>query len=172
MAEPESTHPTQARRARWSRIAFAGGVLLAVGLAISQMPEEPPPPPPDPAPEEVAMEEPAEPPGVRTATSPDAPLPPSGRLELSRDALPAAGPLVVHLALGEPSRDDAPSPVRIIGQPGPRVLALEGRLSSDRRVTAIELDPAFLVPGSYLVDVRTTERSHFPVRRYVIVVEE
>jgi hypothetical protein len=37
-------------------------------------------------------------------------------------------------------------------------------------VATLELDPSWLLPGSYFVELQTTERSAFPVRRYAIEV--
>jgi len=100
----------------------------------------------------------------------DAPTLVSGTtLALERDALPADGPLVVHLDLGEPSADAEPRPVRVYATDGRR-LELSGRLDASRRKARVDLDPAFLAPGRYLVEVKTTEESHFPLRRYVIEV--
>ena len=34
----------------------------------------------------------------------------------------------------------------------------------------LELDPEWLTPGRYMIEVRTVEKSHFPLRRYVLEV--
>jgi hypothetical protein len=78
-------------------------------------------------------------------------------------------PVVVHLQLGEPSRTPEPRPVLVLGPKG-RMLRGEGTLGDDRLEARFELDPAWLSPGHYLVQVQTTEPSHFPVRRYVLEV--
>ena len=76
----------------------------------------------------------------------------------------------VSLGLPEPSADAEPRPVRLVSQPDHRILELAGALEADRRAATIEVDPGYLQPGTYLVEMKTTERSHFPLRRYFIVV--
>jgi hypothetical protein len=76
----------------------------------------------------------------------------------------------VSLGLAEPSADDEPRPVRLISQPDHRILEVSGALESGRTAATIEVDPGYLEPGTYLVEVQTTERSHLPLRRYFIVV--
>lgn len=168
MPEPDAT---PRRGARLERIAWGVGIALVVAVGIFSMPESAPPPEldaPTPAPESQpdAQSEPVE----QRATSPESPLPPAGRLVLESSELAEGVPLTVHLALPEPSHDGEPRPVRLISQPDHRILELDGALSGDRTTAAIEVDPAYLTPGVYLVEVRTTERSHFPLRRYGILV--
>ena len=56
-----------------------------------------------------------------------------------------------------------------------RVVAGDGRvLETAAAVTeggaAVALQPEWLSPGRYLVELRTREKSHFPLRRYVLSV--
>ena len=82
-------------------------------------------------------------------------------------AKPERGELLVGVF---PSADDEPRPVRLIGPDG-RVLETVGALDTDdRRSARVEIDPAFLRPGRYVVEMKTTERSHFPLRRYALEV--
>lgn len=74
----------------------------------------------------------------------------------------------VDLVLGEPSRTAEPLEARILTEG--RVLPLFAILSEDRASARIVVPPGWLSPGRYLVEVKTTERSHFPLRRYVIEV--
>jgi hypothetical protein len=78
-------------------------------------------------------------------------------------------PVVLQLVLGEPSLTAEPRAVRVLG-PNGRMLEGEASLGDDRMDARFEIDPAWLSPGHYLVEVQTTERSHFPVRRYVLEV--
>lgn len=116
----------------------------------------------------------ATPPGGGETAAPPAstanPLAPAGTLELTRAGFPAAGPVVVTLDLGAPSADDAPRPVRIFSFTDHRETTSELRLDAARTVGTLQIDPDFLRPGQYLVEVTTTERSAFPLRRYSLVV--
>jgi hypothetical protein len=67
------------------------------------------------------------------------------------------------------SADAEPRPVRLMSQ-DQRALEIPGALDSDRTAATIELDPGYLQPGTYLVEIETTEQSHFPLRRYFIIV--
>lgn len=169
MAEPERPAPVS-----WP-VAAVVGLVVALAASWWWTREEPAPPPrapvaaaehPAPAPTAPAPARPAIP-----LAEPGAPLvvEPSGRIAIAHDALPSDGPLVVHLRLGEPSADDRPRPVRIAAADG-RVQELQGALDADRGAALLELDPAWLTPGVYLVEVKTTERSHIPLRRYVLEV--
>ena len=52
-----------------------------------------------------------------------------------------------------------------------RALDLLAAVEVDGRMSArLEVEPGWLLPGSYLVELRTTERSHFPLRRYPLEV--
>jgi hypothetical protein len=152
--------------ARASRIALVIGVAALAGFAAASWlwpGARSAPPPPAAPPEAVA-------PGSAGAAA-DASLriESSGTLELEAAKLEPGRPVVLRLALGEPSRDDAPRPVRVIGPDG-RVLEGEGQLAADRTEASFALDPAFLRPGRYVVEVKTTELTHFPLRRYAIEV--
>ncbi|MDJ0852395.1 MAG: hypothetical protein QNK04_28830 [Myxococcota bacterium] len=91
-------------------------------------------------------------------------------LDLDSAALPDDRPLVLQLELGEPSRDLEPRPVRIIGPDG-RLFHTHGPVDeSDRLSARIEVDSEWLTPGRYIVEVKTTERTHFPLRRYALEI--
>ena len=91
-------------------------------------------------------------------------------LALDAASLPVGRPLVLKLALAEPSRSADPRPVRVIAPDG-RLLHLSGALvADDRRSAEVEIDPDWLAPGRYVVEVKTTEKTHFPLRRYALEV--
>jgi hypothetical protein len=160
----------------WLRVlvAFAAGAALSVGagFALFGGGSDTPAPaasPAIPAPEaSVPAFAPPPPPPAAPATSHS--VAPSGKLELERAAFPTSGPVRVSLELPEMSADAEPRPVRLVSQPDHRILELPGALDSGRTAATIEVDPNYLQPGTYLVEMQTTERSHFPLRRYVIVV--
>ncbi len=80
--------------------------------------------------------------------------------------------LAVDLLFPEPSTSAGPLSARILAPDG-RVLELEAAVGgADRRRASIEIDSAWLSPGRYIVELQTTERSHFPLRRYALEVGE
>jgi hypothetical protein len=76
----------------------------------------------------------------------------------------------MSLGLAEPSADGEPRPVRLISQPDHRILELSAPLEAGGTAATIDVDTGYLQPGTYLVEIRTTERGVFPLRRYFIVV--
>ena len=162
--------PIRRRVPLWA-IAFGLGVALAVAVGYPRAVRPPAPP----APAAVEPPPPAEahapaPPPIATPRAPATPLAPGGTLELSRADFPASGPVVVKLALAEPSTEGAPRRVRIFSIDDRHGIETQASLDPSLAVASLELDPSFLQPGNYFVEVQTTERSHAPVRRYAIVV--
>jgi hypothetical protein len=105
-----------------------------------------------------------------TITSPSEPMAPFATLALSHANFPAEGPVSVSLQLAEPSADAEPRPVTMLSIRDQRVYTTQGRLDGERKVATIEVPPDFLRPGTYLVQIETTERTAFPLRRYVVEV--
>ena len=92
-------------------------------------------------------------------------------LTLSAAALEREPAVTIGLDLGVPSADGAPRPARVIAPDG-RLLEQQAPVeASERRTASLTLDSEWLRPGRYIVEVKTTERSHFPLRRYAVVVE-
>lgn len=126
--------------------AFAAGVALAVGAGFAL--------------------------GLlgRRSTLPAAPIPPFGQITLDRRDFPGSHPIRVSLALAEPSADANPVPAQVFSMADRRKLEMGARLDEARTIASIEIEPDWLQPGTYLVQLRTTERTVLPLRRYVIVV--
>jgi hypothetical protein len=92
-------------------------------------------------------------------------------IQLDRASLTPGKPVVLRLDLEVPSRSQEPRPVRVISMEDRRILEGQGILGEDRSDARFELDPGFLsIPGRYVVEVKTTEISHFPMRRFGIEV--
>jgi len=92
-------------------------------------------------------------------------------IQIDAASLVAGKPVVLRLVLGEPSRSEDPRPVRVIAAADSRVFEGQGILGDGLSDARFEIDPAFLrAPGRYIVEVQTTELSHFPVRRYALEV--
>jgi hypothetical protein len=91
-------------------------------------------------------------------------------IQLDSASLLPGKPVVLRLDLEVPSRTEEPRPVRVISEDR-RILEGQGTLGDGRSDARFEIDPAFFsVPGRYIVEVKTTELSHFPLRRYAVEV--
>lgn len=91
---------------------------------------------------------------------------------ISLASRPPGRSVPVALALAaDPSADPAPLPVRVISGTG-ALLELDAVVAADRATATLDLPRSFLEPGRYLIEVRTTEKSHFPLRRYVVEVKD
>ena len=91
-------------------------------------------------------------------------------VELDVRTLAPGKPVVLRLLLAEPSRTGDPLVTRVYDPEG-RALELTSALGPDRLDARAEIDPNFLARGRYIVEVKTTEPSHFPIRRYAIEVK-
>jgi hypothetical protein len=155
-------------RQRALAAALAALAALAVYVVLTgRAPEAPPAPAPVPAAETPT---PAQDPVSIDAAQSDAQALASGAaLVLDAASLRPGEPVKLRLDLATPSDTDEPRPVRVAAEDG-RSLELAAPLGAERREARVELDPGFLKPGRYLVEVETTEKSHFPIRRYVLVI--
>lgn len=113
---------------------------------------------------------PSAPPERRASGGEDLTLLAGDTLEISADALPAGRPVALNLDLAEPSANGDPLAGRIFSE-GRVPLDLSAAILGDERRTArVEIDADWLSPGRYVIEVRTTERTHFPLRRYALEV--
>jgi len=89
----------------------------------------------------------------------------------SETDLAAGQPVVVYLLMPEPPPDVGALSVRLLSVDG-RQLETEAVVAAgDRGAARLEFDAAFLSrSGRYLVELKTKEKTHFPLRRYVIEV--
>src|SRR5262245_25244563 len=90
-------------------------------------------------------------------------------IEIDSKSLEPGRPVAVRLDLAVPSRTDEPRPVRLLGPDGV-VREGQGALGEGRASARYEIDAAWLRPGRYVIEVSTTEQSHFPIRRYALEV--
>jgi hypothetical protein len=171
------------------RIALVTGALLAgAGLSLlfsdrwRQPDPEPavvvaPPPAPAPAPAPAPEPPPPEPPPPADQTPRLAVPNADGEISLAHHetiqldsaSLTPGRPLVMHLDIEVPQLTDEPRPVRVISPEG-RIFEGQGVLGEGRSNARFEIDPAFFKPGRYLVEIKTTEMTHFPLRRFLIEV--
>jgi hypothetical protein len=163
------------------RIALIAGALLAgaaLSLLLSDRWREPAPEPvvavaPPPAAAPAPEPPPPEPPPAQSPRLADPSgeirLAPHETIQIDSASLVPGKPVVLRLDLEVPSQTDEPRPVRVIS-PEKRVFEAQGVLGEGRSDARFEIDPAFFKPGRYLVEVKTTELTHFPLRRFLIEV--
>jgi hypothetical protein len=154
---------------RSARVAgiFAIAALLGFGVAHWLWPQRgvaPAPPAPAAAPSQPAA-------APQPATSDELRVASGETIAIESSSIQPDRPVVLHLVLGEPSRTDEPRPVRILdAEDGTRNVEGRAVLEGGRSEARFEIDPSFLHPGRYIVEVKTTEPSHLPLRRYVLEV--
>jgi hypothetical protein len=91
-------------------------------------------------------------------------------LEIDSAALPAGGRVTLQLSLPIASTSDEPRPVRILVEGREPLETLGEHRAGDRKAASLEVDADWLRPGHYIVEVKTTELSHMPLRRYALDV--
>jgi hypothetical protein len=164
-AETTSTSPNVA-------VAGAAVVIIAVValLALSDRSDAPSNPASDVVEERAAAAPPSE-----SAAAIE--LPTALHLGLGEDReiaaadLPSGQPFLLSLTVPAVSDGVGELPVRLIAEDG-RVLELMGAVAPDEREQAsVPIEANWLNrPGRYIIEVKTTEKSHMPLRRYAIVV--
>lgn len=94
----------------------------------------------------------------------------SGTLEIDRASLVPGEPLSLHLQLGDPAAGAEPIAGRLVVEGREPVDLTDVLLSAEPGVAHLELDSRLLSPGRNIIEIKTTERSHIPLRRYVVEV--
>jgi hypothetical protein len=111
----------------------------------------------------------------RTSRSTRAPrmrIPENGRLQVSRDVLREGDVLALGLDLPDEARGTQPLPLKLVDVRG-RMLELDAvPVEGPGNGLRIEIDPAWLDPGRYLIQVETAETHPLALRRYVLEVSD
>jgi len=95
-----------------------------------------------------------------------------GRLRVFPEELQEGEVLALGLALPDEVRGHEPVVARVIGLSG-RVLDVEALpVEGTDAGLRLEIDPEWLEPGKYMVQVPTTEKQPMAVRRYVLEVQQ
>jgi hypothetical protein len=94
----------------------------------------------------------------------------NGRLALDEAALPEQGPLTLALELTDEARGSGERQVRVISANGRRIDTTASPLSGAGSGVRLELDPAFLSPGRYMIEIDTVDNHPLRIRRYVLEV--
>jgi hypothetical protein len=139
-------------------------------------PETEPPPEPSPSPSQEAPHAPPEP---ATASAAFEYADPAGenrlasgeRVVFSEGDLAPGQPVVLHLLVPAPPGDVEALSVRLLSVDGRQLETEAVIVGNDRDAARLEFDAAFLSrSGRYLVEMKTKERTHLPLRRYVVEV--
>ena len=93
-----------------------------------------------------------------------------GRLSIDPDSLPEGEVLALELAMPDEARGVEPLAVKITSIDGRQIEAIGVPAAGSGTGLRFEIDPTWLKPGRYLIEVRTVEKVHFPLRRYVLEV--
>ncbi len=165
--------------AGWIGVVIALVAIAAIGFWLVGQRDEALPG--SATPEQSADATPSEPPGAgapepepepEAVKAPAVVIEDKGRLKVVLASLQEGEVAAVGLAMPDDARGDAPLETRVIDATRERVIDLEAiPISGEGAGVRLEIDPEWLEPGQYLIQVRTAEKSHFPVRRYVLEVE-
>lgn len=157
---------------RWPlAIAASGALVLALGIWLAREGDAPAPPPAPPA---------AEPgPSARSAPEPRLVDPSLGRPSLASGEviaiaaadLPGQGALTVELEVPPPSEGVEGLAARVVAPDSTTFESTAPLASPGRDRVRLEVPADWLRrPGKYIVEVKTTERTPLPLRRYAIVI--
>jgi hypothetical protein len=94
-----------------------------------------------------------------------------GRLALVLADHPEGEPLSLALDLIDDARGDGERSARIISVDGRRLDAVAAPLPGTGSGVRLEIEPGFLSPGRYMIEVDTVENHPLKIRRYVLEVK-
>lgn len=97
-------------------------------------------------------------------------LPESGRMTIEHSELPEGGEVTLALPLAANSMGDTPLPVRVVSVDGRVVDVVATQAFDDQPSVTVSLDPKWLTKGSYMIQLKTKEKSALALRRYVLIV--
>jgi hypothetical protein len=93
-----------------------------------------------------------------------------GRLTLRRSDIPTGEPFPLTLGLPDEARGTGPTSARIVSTDGRR-LDLTGRpLPGAGSGIELAIDPAFLLQGRYMIELRTDSKHPLALQRYVLEI--
>jgi hypothetical protein len=92
-------------------------------------------------------------------------------LSLDSDALPFDEDLALALELPDEARGEGPRDVRVLAPDGRELKTTATPLPGAGSGVQLAIDPGWLRPGRYLIEVQTAEQTHFPLRRYVLEIQ-
>jgi hypothetical protein len=93
-----------------------------------------------------------------------------GRLSMDVASVPTDGPLGLVLGLPDEARGDGPHIARVVSTDGRRLDTTATPLAGAGSGVQLDIDPGFLTPGLYMIEVQTIEKTPLHLRRYVLEV--
>ncbi len=154
---------------RWLIVAFAAiGVAIGVWIAIALEHHAP-----DAG--GGAAVAPSDTPGAPSDEPPGPPAPAlriaeSGRISIDAASLREGEVLALGLGLSDEARGSEPLPVRVVSLDGRRIETSAAPAAGSGSGLRLELEPAWLAPGRYMIEVTTAEKIPLHLRRYVLEV--
>jgi hypothetical protein len=94
-----------------------------------------------------------------------------GRISIDAASLRDGEVLALGLALGDEARGSEPLSVRVVSLDGRRIETTAAPAAGSGSGLRLELQPEWLRPGRYMVEVTTAEKIPLHLRRYVLEVE-
>lgn len=91
-----------------------------------------------------------------------------GRLTIEHAALPSQGVLTLDLDLTDELRGSGKRAVRVISTDGRRIDTLASPLPGTESGVRLEIEPGFLSPGLYMIEIDTDGSHPLQIRRYVL----
>ena len=91
-----------------------------------------------------------------------------GRLTIEHAALPSEGVLTLDLDLADELRSSGKQAVRVISTDGRRIDTLASPLPGAESGVRLEIEPGFLTPGRYMIEIDTEGNHPLRIRRYVL----
>ncbi len=176
MTSPESSNTNGAR---WIALAvgvlvIAAGIAWLVGARDEQLPRAAEKTRAETTPTAAAESGTSMPdatPEPAGAAQPAAVITDKGRLTVVLADLAEGEVAAVGLDMPDDVRGEGPRPTKIVDVSRQRMLELEAQpISGSGTGVRLEIDPEWLEPGQYMIQVDTAPTTHFPVRRYVLEV--
>lgn len=159
---------------RW---VLVGTGVLVLGVALWGLSRRSPPTPAlgDAAPATKATA-PAAPPVQATAAGPrSVPVPAqriaeNGRLSVPLEALRDGDVLALGLEMPDDARGEGARPVKVVDVEGRVLETTASAAAGPGTGLRLEIDPSWLRPGRYMIQVATAEQHPLALRRYVLEV--
>jgi len=95
----------------------------------------------------------------------------NGRLKVGASSLRDGDVLALGLGLADEARGTAPLDVVVVSVSGRRLETIAEPVEGSESGLRLEFDPDWLIPGLYMVEVRTEEKKPLSLHRYVLEIQ-